>query len=213
MENINIILEELKKVEGDILHYNNGEDDITAPYGILRSEHPEASIFKYIDIVAEENGFTDESKLWNKEVIKVINDMLDKDVIKDLVIEFYKEFLLKVNLHKFTEHNLIAAVSLYTNSPRRMWKSVQSTINKFNSNTWIDYEKQLVDGYYGKNTSDGLDLIGNIVEENDIYGYLFEALMVSHMQLEYAKLVVSNPDKYLEFLNGWNNRVTSLLED
>lgn len=209
---MNDILNYLADAEGTTVHYNRGEKDITSPYGVYRSQHPNAAIFTYIDEVARSLGNTRSSRRWTRKDIKRINDKLDMSIIDRLAIEFYEDFLKSLHLDIFSKESTLAAFSLYTNGPLLMWKSVQSTINKFDSNGWIGYEQQSVDGQYGSKTRNGLIQIQELCTRNSTFGYLFEALLISHMQLEYARLAVANPGKYLKYLNGWNNRVTKLLK-
>lgn len=205
-------LKYLAKAEGTEIHRNSTESDITSPYGIYREQHPKASIFKYIDHVANSNGITKPSASWSSSDIAKVNAKLDMGKINEHATEFYNDFITKLHLDIFTEESKLAAFSLYTNGPLIFWKSVQATINKFNSNGWIDYIKQGVDGEYGKRTRDGLLLIQEICTENKLYGHIFEGYMISHMQLEYARLAAANPAKFLKHLNGWNNRVVEFLE-
>ena len=206
------ILKYLGTVEGTELHRNSTESDITTPYGIYREEHPTASIFNYIDTVASENGFDSPSSEWGKEEIVIINELLDNDTVENLVIEFYDNFYKNLHSDLFSDKTVLAAFSLYTNSPKLLWKSVQASINKFHTNGFINYKIQSVDGAYGNSTSNGIKLVNDAIKLNDIYDYVFESYIISNMQKEYAKLVVMNPDKYIKYLNGWNNRVTALLE-
>lgn len=206
------ILKYLAKAEGRELHRNSTESDITTPYGIYKEHHPTAGIFKYIDEVAKSIGITKDSSKWTSSEISKINSKLDMNKIDELTIQFYNKFVENLYLNIFSNESRLAAFSMFVNGPLIFWKSVQSTINKFNSNGWIDFIEQGVDGQFGKRTRDGLVLIQKISNENSLYGNIFEAYMVSQMQVEYARLAVANPTKYLKYLNGWNNRVVEFLE-
>lgn len=206
------ILNYLAKAEGTEIHRNSTEADITTPYGIYRESHPDAAIFKYIDTVAQSIGIKTKSETWDQVTLDRVNKAMDRNEIARLALEFYNDFMTKLHLDIFTEQSQLAAFSLYTNGPLIFWKSVQATINKFTTNGWIDYIKQGVDGDYGRKTSNGLVLIQELCHKNNLYGYIFEGYMISHMQLEYARLAVANPAKFLKYLNGWNNRVVEFLE-
>lgn len=206
------ILEYLAEVEGTKIHYNKGESDITSNYGIYRAEHPNAEIFIYIDSVARSLGINKKSKKWTRKEIAKINSKIDMVVIDRLAIKFYDEFLESLHLNYFSKESKLAAFSLYTNGPYLLWKSVQKTINNYVTNGWIDFTIQDVDGQYGSKTKNGLLKILELSDKNDLHGYLFESMLVSGMQAEYARLACVNPKKYLKYLRGWNNRVTKLLE-
>lgn len=206
------LLDYLGEAEGTHLHYNSTEKDITTPYGIYRVSHPDAEVFTYIDKVAKSIGITKPSSKWNSVEVKKVDNAIDRGKLNELIYKFYEDFLVKIHLNTFDEEAKLAAFSMYVNSPKLMWKSVQSTINKFVTNKWIDYKIQTVDGGYGNDTKNGLFKVNEACDSNPLFGVIFEAYMVSHMQLEYAKLVADNPDKYLKYLIGWNNRVTKFLE-
>jgi hypothetical protein len=53
------------KFEGRVIHRNPTESDITAMYGIFRSAHPDAEIFKAIDEVAYKIGLLLRNSLLN----------------------------------------------------------------------------------------------------------------------------------------------------
>ena len=203
----NELMKYLGKAEGTTLHYNTSESDITTAYGIYRVAHPDAEIFKYIDRVADNIGITTKSKDWTTAEIDSIGIVLDDKNVLKLAEEFYTKFTLKAKLNEFPKEAQVAMFSMYTNSPKLAWKATQSAINKFESNELIDYKQQLVDGYPGETTYDGLELC---TAANN--GSLFEAYMLLEMNRQYGKLAVSNPDKYLQYLNGWNNRMEALAE-
>ena len=206
------LLEYLAKAEGTELHYNEGEVDITAPYGIYRKPYPNANIFKYIDGVARSLGIEVPSREWTEEEVLLIDNALDMQKINELAMEFYIGYAKGARLDMLPAESQVAMFSLYTNSPKLAWKAVQSALNKFVKNGWLEFRLQAVDGAYGKSTEEGLQELLKIAESNSGYGYIFEAYMLLEMSQEYAKLAVSNPDKYLKYLNGWNNRVEALAE-
>ena len=138
------LLEYLYKAEGNTIHYNKTESDITSPGGIYRYKHPSAKIFTYIDNIANSIDIMVPSKNWTQsDIEKVNNKLTDKSTINDLVMDFYNEYNKNAHLEKFTESVQTAMFSLYTNSPANAWKSVQSAINKFHSNGIINYKYNL----------------------------------------------------------------------
>lgn len=203
------ILEYLYKAEGTEIHYNSTEEDITSPGGIYRLEHPNAEIFEYIDYVAGELDIQKPSSEFSDDEIAMINSKLDRPTVDRLVLQFYNEFNKGAHLDMFTENIQLAMFSLYTNSPLNAWKSVQSAINKFVSNGIISYKLQNVDGYPGSVTFDGLEAVKDVAD-GTVLELLFESYMLLEMSKIYAKLAVSNPSKYIKYLNGWNNRLEVL---
>jgi hypothetical protein len=206
------ILEHLAKAEGTKVHRLPTESDITAPYGIYRTQHSSAKIFEYIDQIANELGYHLNSNEWNQLTIDDINNNIDVEIVKELVSEFYDEYYYNIHIDMYPVESVVAVMSAYTLSPKNTIKSIQSTVNKFIDNEFTIGSKLVVDGAYGSKTELGLANVAGAVDINNTYGYLFEAYFISHMQLELAKLVASNPDKYISYLNGWNNRLENLLK-
>lgn len=196
----------LGNAEGTKIHYNSSETDITTMYGIYKAAHPQASIFNLIDLIARNAGISNESSKWTHSDINTLNNyIIDNNLNESLeheAREFYDEFLKRLHLDKFPEEAQIAAFSLYTNSPKKGIMSVQSAINKFITNGFITNPILTVDGALGTKSASALDKIED--------GYLFEAYMLLEMSKQYSKLAVANSDKYLRYLNGWNNRLDSL---
>lgn len=204
------------KAEGKTVHYNSTETDITAPGGIYRKAQPNAKIFEYIDIIAKELSLPKNSQNWDKKHIEVINNEILSEKhssnIDAAVKEFYIDFNKGAHLTKFTKRVQVAMFSLYANSPKNAWKSVQSAINKFHQNGLINYKVQVVDGAPGKTTFDGLEKVKEICIKRTSTELLFESYMLLEMSQQYAILAVKNPGKYLIYLNGWNNRMENLAE-
>ena len=102
--------------------------------------------------------------------------------------------------------------SLHTNGPTLAWKSVQSAINKCIKNGLVNTSKLAVDGNPGNMTFGALKAVTAAVDSNPYGGLLFESYLLLEMSRQYEILAVANPDKYLRYLNGWNNRLAVLSE-
>jgi len=200
------IMRYLEHVEGDIIHHNAGESDITSPYGIYRKEHPEAAIFTEIDAVALKLGIYQKSSEWTQSDIDAINHYIHqgdiKDDLKELVAKFYYQMTKPAHINDFPQDAQVSMFSMYTNSPKRAKKACQTAINTFVKNNLIENEMLKVDGVFGSKTISALHKIHN--------GLLFESYMLLHMSSLYARLAVKKPKKYLRYLNGWNNRLKEL---
>jgi hypothetical protein len=210
------IIEYLKKAEGVTVHRLAGEKDVTAPLGIYKHVHPKAKIFELLDVIALECGIVEDSKNWNKSDISAINKRIeDKGYfpkIEELAKEFYEEYLEAAHIEYFPKQAKLAMFSMFTHSSKNSFKAVQAAINSFVSSKHINYKGIEVDGIYGSDTNNGLIQIKLLADEIPFLGYLFEATMIFEMSRIYGQLVVRNPEKYLKYLNGWNNRLDKLLD-
>jgi len=209
-----ILLNYLAHAEGTQIVRNTTESDITAPYGIYKSEHPSADIFKEIDKIAVKAGIHGDSKVWSKQSIKIINEYIANNnlsqKLKNLASIFYDKYLEDANLGLYPPRAIIARFSLYTNSPKLANKATQDAINDFIKNKLIDSEILAVDGDAGENTNKALKLVYDLCERDENLGLLFEAYMLLSMSRNYAKLAVLDKNRYLVYLNGWNNRLDTL---
>lgn len=200
-------LEYILEVEGDYIHRNTTEADITSPGGIYRKEHPDAAIFEYIDTVANSIGIDAPSTDWTDEDISNVNRAIDIDTIKTYLDIFYKEYLSGMHLELFPKELELFLFNIYTNSKIGTWKSIQRTLIHFQNLGILDINKKelsIVDGYYGSKTKNAIERIDF---SSDNITNLFMVETLSNMRRYYADLVVSNPDKYLIYLKGWNNRL------
>ena len=201
---MNAVLDYLNVAEGSTLHYNSGELDITAPYGIYRHAHPDAKIFKYIDEVALTIGITSASSHWTNAVVTSVDNRLDSAMIRELACEFYEDYLSGAHLELFPEECKVAMMSMYTNSPKLAWKAVQRTLIALNKSGKLGVRpEQLskVDGSFGSKTSVALKLVKEQVDPM----YL-ETMMLFKMLCEYVELGNA------KYLNGWKNRMDLLTE-
>ena len=209
---ITSMIDYILRVEGDHLHRNSTEDDITSPGGVYRVAHPDAEIFTYIDSVADSLDIKTPSSEWSKEEINLINQNLDHTMIHVLLGEFYDKYLYNAHMDLFPDELQILIFNLYTNSKTGTWKSIQRTLIHLQANDLLDVEKEQlssVDGQFGSKTKHALDKIDFT---NRYMVHIFKFETISNMRRYYADLVVSDPDKFLTYLRGWNNRLDNLLK-
>jgi hypothetical protein len=205
-----ILFDYIERVEGKNLHRNSTEYDVTSPGGIYRAEHPNASIWKYVDEVGASLNKDPDSANWSKSDLAEIDRHLDPERIKELVKEFYDEYLKGAHLELFDPLLQVAMFNIYTNTQTGAWKSVQQTVIDMNKMGLLDLPKNdisKVDGGFGGMTKRALIAVDNLPDSSVI---TFKIILISNMKTNYARLVVSNPPKYLQYLNGWMNRMDAL---
>jgi len=205
-----ILLDYLAKAEGTIVHRNATETDITAPYGIYKTQHPEAQIFKAIDEDANKIGLNSDSTTWVQDDLDKLNESLDSSKMEQLAGIFYDTFLKDAHMILYPLECVITRFSLYVNSPKLANEVTQEAINLFIQNKFIKHNILVVDGAIGLNTNNALREVYNLSLRDNAWGYLFESYMLLMMSKNYAKLAASNQQKYLRYLNGWNNRLYTL---
>lgn len=207
MSNIQQLVKLLKEVEGDKIHYNKGEKDITSAYGIYRYSQPDAKIFTYIDAIAKGLGIPKPSKDWNKEEIEKVNSNIDKEKEFDLAVDFYKSFS-PLDLDQLGLELAYAYFNIYTNTPKGANIAMQAMINSYIKNHKLNYKILDEDGILGPKSK---NLIYDVVKR-----YRDRELKLAFLVFandNYIKLVVNNPDKYLQYLKGWDQRVNNLVKD
>lgn len=209
------LMKYLAKAEGTDIHYNDKEHDITAMYGIYRHAHSKAKIFEEIDYLAYKLGIRQKSYNWQKKELDTINNFINKDeeLVKkflNLAIEFYKSYLRLARLEMFHKDCIVAMASMYTNSPKLAWRSVQYAINTMQNMNFINYKNIAEDGIAGQNTINGLEKCLYACNTKENLGLLFESYMLLGMCTEYSKLIKSNPNKYMKYSFGWDNRMKEL---
>jgi len=207
------LLQYLYRAEGDKLHRNSNEKDITTPGGIYKFVHPDAKIFDYYNSLARKLGNSKDSSKWSESDIHAIDSISDSTIVASLVEEFYKEYLAGAKLDLLPDEAQVAMMSMYTNSPKKAWKSVQQSIVDMGKSNVIPSNIAnigAVDGIAGRKTEKALRYILSISVDDTICAYYFEALMLSNMKTLYARLALSNFDKYGRYLKGWFNRMDFL---
>lgn len=206
MDSLDKILQDsIKKAEGDILHRNSTESDITSAYGIYKTAHPNAEIFNYYDQIAKNVGITSLSNEWSKEDILKIQQNVNEDEVYKYVKKFYSEFTpLDLTKLPFTVAN--GYFNMYVNTPKGANEGLQITLNTFISLKKVDGTKLTVDGKLGNKTKELLYKAVSIIPERE-----FLLTYLIYVNNYYIDLVVNNPDKYLRYLKGWDNRIDSLV--
>lgn len=209
--NLEPLLDYLAVAEGLTVHYNEGEADITAPYGIYRADHPAADIFKLIDAAANKVGVPLNSKGWTSIQINLVNNELSKyeTEVREFAKVFYKEFLKGAMIEYFPKECTLAMFSMYTNSPANAVRAVQDSLLEISSTGMVKFSGPLstVDGQIGSKTSNALRDIQNL--NNPFLNYWLETLMLSNMKSIYIKLALADSDN-LRFLRGWDKRMDAL---
>lgn len=205
------LLADIRKQEGGRLHYNRSESDITTGYGIYRAANPKAEVFKYIDNVARDIGIKTPSKNWNNiDILNRVNDAIDPDEELEYTYLFYKEYFAPVCLDQVHEVLVPVIASLYTNGTKFCITTIQRALNKIYTKYDLDpsYRVMGVDGSFGPITKKWyLDLQGY----GDTINLEFRYLLLVYAKSYYINLATKAPDKYLQYLTGWDNRVNNLL--
>jgi len=195
---INIILDHLAKAEGTEVHYNKGEKDITAPYGIYKYRNKTATIFKHIDTAATLCGIFKQSRNFVQSDIDAINTILDDKDMRELAKEFYIDYFKGAHLDSYPEECVVAYADMFTNSPKMAMKSVQEALIKLDHNPIDNFNAlSTVDGKYGTKTREAL-----LILKYGKQGLLLKSFMISAMKSNYVKLATGNPTKYLKYLKG-----------
>ena len=209
------LLKYLSSAEGTQIHFNKGEKDITSMYGVYKYSNPKAKIFEEIQKLAIKLDLPYDSRNWKEKDLNKINNFINQDKILvdkfiSLSAEFYEEYLKKARLNMFHKDSVVAMFSMFVNSRRLAWKSVQYAINTMNQNGFIEYEKIAEDSKVGSKTLKGLEKCLYICKARENMGLLFESYMLLGMSAEYSYLIKKNPKKYNRFSTGWDNRLKKL---
>lgn len=207
MANYEKLVELLKTVEGDKIHYNKGEKDITSAYGIYRYQQPQAKIFTYIDTVAKDLGITKPSYEWTSEEINLVNINIDKDEEFNLAVDFYKTFT-HLDLDQLGLELSYAYFNIFANTPKGANKAMQATINSLISNYNLDYKLLDVDGILGPKSRKVIYDVVKSYNDKEL-----KLTFLVHANEHYINLAVNNSEKYLKYLNGWYQRIKNLIKD
>jgi hypothetical protein len=183
--------------------------------GIYKVAHPNAKIWDKLRKLTIHLNIPSETKDWTNEHLDQVNGLINGSVVIhqefiELVAEFYEEFYKGASLNLLPSNCTVAMVSMFTTSPKNANRAIQLACNAFIANNMINYKPLLDDGDIGSNTKVCLQLVLDYCGTNSEKGYWFETLMLLNMCRLYAKLAVENPGKYLDYLNGWMNRMQTL---
>jgi len=216
-EEYNVLLDNIKKAESGILHYNSKETDITNGYGIYRQRHPNALVFNYIDNISKPFTKLPSSKWNNKQLLKSLNSVINQDIDRYLSYLFYKEYLAGAKLELFDKDHVVLVANLYTNSPKGAWMSIQEGLRDMQKDGVLNIKLSdlpIVDGVFGGKTARALTLLKEIktetVYEKVLINKLFKKSVLLAMKSYYADITSNNPDKFVGYLKGWDNRIEDL---
>lgn len=208
------LITHLEKVEGTKVHRNPTEADITSPYGIYKLNFPTEPIFDYINQIAKEVGVIKPSQQWNQTDLDYINQNIEQTnrlpYIKKLAESFYDRYTRNLPLDKLPELCQVTAFSLYVNSSANASKAIQMACNSLIKNYSLSIAPLSEDGVLGYSSQSALETITRFIGKSKEGALYFESLILLHMSKIYAELAVANPNKYLVYLRGWNNRLEAL---
>ena len=199
-------VKELSKTEGIFIHKNEGEEDITLPYGLYKKY--ESIMYKSIVQVAAEIGIYSPTSQWTEKDISEMNKLLSPmgEAIEKLAILFYKDFTESANLNLYPQECRAVVFSIYINSPHYLTKAVQRTIINMVKSKRLSLtldEISIEDGYTGEKTNNSISYVRT--KSNDFY-YYFEEAIISNMKDIYEEIVELDPSLAVN-LKGWKNRV------
>ena len=214
----NIVMDYLGKAEGLTIHKNDGELDITSPYGVYRYRHPKADIFDYIDQIALESGITNKSANYTQSDFYVLNTTLERvpqvvAEVRRLASKFYDEYFKNIYLELFPEEAQLAFLSMYTTSQEGAMQSTQAAINDIISMGIISSQKLIEDGAFGAKTKAALELVYKARQNTSgFFGLWFEEKILRHMTMYYDTLAIEDPAAFKKFYKGWRNRLEALAD-
>jgi len=212
-----ILLDYLANAEGTEVHYNKGEDNITAPYGIYKKGNEDARAFTVIKVICEKIELTKDTKRWSRADVETFNKAAKGygNEFRATAAEFYRGYLENSPYLILPDLVKLSFFSIYVNSKKLAMKSLQQAIIDLNSNGIIKLTNiSKPDGVYGPKTRGTILAVNGMIKEqahSDIVELYFESLMLSNMKSAYIDLAVSKPKKFLRYLSGWDNRMNKLL--
>ena len=207
------LLDNLKEAEGGDLHRNSNELDVTNGWGVYRGKGLGRNfkpLWDHIESVAVEIS-SEPSNQWSKNECELIDNLLDKEIEEKLSYLFYKDYFKNAHLDLFHKDLVILMSNLYTNSPEGAWMSVQEGLRDIVNDGILPIpmnDMSIVDGDYGRKTRDALIKFKEIADRKDVI--ILKKSILLAMKSYYIDLSVGNPDKFLRYLNGWDNRMEDL---
>jgi hypothetical protein len=208
-----VLLDNIKEAESGKLHRNKNELDVTNGWGVYRGKglgKDFEPLWEYIDGVAK-NVTDKSSKDWTKDDIEKIEALLDKSTEEELSYLFYTEYFKNAHLDLFHKDLVILMANLYTNSPKGAWMSVQEGLRDIVKDSILPIplkDTSIVDGDFGDKTRKALVKFLEIADRKDVI--IFKKSILLAMKSYYMDLAIGNPDKFLMYLNGWDNRIEDL---
>lgn len=229
MKNIEVFVKKLRKYEGGKIHKNKNESDITTSCGIYRKQHPNASIFKYIDSLAESIGITSPSSTWTKEQIEKVNDIIDMDIENKYTEEFYRDYIKSIDLDRLPLNIAWCYYNIYVTGNKLANKSLQRSCNfmlekypTIFNNEDVTFLKQLdVDGIIGKGSREAIYRISDLItsyKDAVVFEEIWKQSFISFCKSYYIDIATGDvketgTDKDIIYLKGWKNRCDELLKE
>jgi hypothetical protein len=214
----NTVMEYLGKAEGLTIHKNDGEFDITSPYGIYRYNHPKAEIFEYIDQLALESRITNKSSEFTQSDFYVLNATIERvpqvaAEMRRLASKFYDEYFKNIYLELFPQEAQLAFLSMYATSQKGAMQSAQAAINDLISLREISNTPLVEDGDFGTKTKEALEKVFKVsFSQGKYFSYWFEEKILRHMTMYYDTLAIKDPIAFKKFYKGWRNRLEALAD-
>ena len=184
------IMSYLAEAEGEVVHKNRHESDITLPYGIYRKNWKNTKVEKYLKSIAPQGNLV----LHRKEVNATIKSNPEvHENVKNLAYEFYEKHFLdkRINSILNSAEQLIFFSNSVNGGKSRGIKALQSAV--------------------------GAPITGRV--DSKLFTYIKKARdrgvdiargMLHYMKNYYAMLIRKNPAKYKINERGWNNRLIRL---
>lgn len=195
----------LAKYEGDYVHMNRTEKDITSAYGIYRYAFPKADIFEWYECIAITHNISTNFKI--KRNRKKLNELIKtepyyKEIERDLAFDFYtKKFVNPTVANILDDKSALTYFSISVNGGKKTGaKALQYAIARHG----VDIVE---DGKIGHKT---IDALKRLVGRNDYDTMQFNTYMIWYMRGFYARLIKRNPNKYAMYKRGWDNRLRGL---
>ena len=197
------LVDYLKEAEGDYVHYNIGEQGLTANTGIYHKSFPRWEGWAFLSQIAQEIGIPNFSPSQShRKGLKELNNALNGYYYKEFYSMIHsftkKEYVDKLKLDMFPgSKSALAYFSIVVNGGKgRGGKILQKVLNENGANL-------VIDGAVGKKTFRALK---SIPLDDD---YLNQALLLGMADF-YDYLIGRNPSKYSRFSRGWRNRLYKL---
>lgn len=215
--NLTSFLRELKELEGNKLHRNKTEADVTTAYGIYLKDRSDTKIYKYISNLGQKLGYSKDTSLWDEKAIEVVNKNIDQDEQYKHVVDFYKGYFKSLGIEDLHPAIALNICNLFVNSRKLgvlvLQKSTNEMINILRNNKkYLGQLPSLVDedGLIGPKTRETVKELSKLITEEE--GFAWNSIGAVISCKEYVELVKRKPEMKL-YLNGWLNRVLENMRD
>lgn len=199
------IMDYLADAEGEHIHFNKTEQDVTSAYGIYRYAHPTAEIFKFYEELLEINGKSNDLRTApNRRAIKLLMKTYPhlKEEERLLAWDFYANNFMNPTINDLVSDRIEKTFfSLSINGGmKRGYKALQYALDKLHT-------RLVIDGKFGMLS---LRALREYLKRDNYNEDSLNSLMLEYMQSHYDYLVRVNPRKYARYENGWKNRLEAL---